>query len=70
MRVSELDEMIAAADINIDAVAEICAVRMAQHCKKCPVVLPEVKNLSLFEKTLKVFSGMEKCTATCVNATC
>lgn len=69
-RISELDEMIAAVNIDFDTVADICAQRMVQHCKKCPVILPEGDGLSAFEKILDVFASKEKCTATCINATC
>lgn len=69
-KTSELDEMIAAVNIDFDTVADICAQRMVQHCKKCEVIIPEDKSLSMFEKILDVFASKEKCTATCVNATC
>ena len=69
-RVSALDEMIAAVDIDFDRVVDICADRMVQHCKKCPVIIPDDKNDHLFKKVLDLLAGKVKCTATCVNATC
>ena len=69
-RVSALDEMIAAVEIDFDRVVDICADRMVQHCKKCPVILPDDKNDRLFKKVLDLLAGKVKCTATCVNATC
>lgn len=69
-RVSALDEMIAAVEIDFDRVVDICADRMVQHCKKCPVIMPDNKNDHLFKKVLDLLAGKVKCTATCVNATC
>lgn len=68
---SHLDGMITAVNMDIDSISKICAERMAQNCKKCPVILPSnTKNASLFEKVLELFSGRVKCTGTCMNATC
>lgn len=69
-KISELDEMISAVNVDFDNVANICAQRMIQHCKTCPVILPDNDRLSTFEKILSVFAGKENCTATCVNAAC
>ena len=68
-RVSMLDEMIAAVEINFDRVVDICADRMVQHCKKCPIIMPDDKNDNLFKKVLDLLAGKVRCTATCVNAT-
>lgn len=69
-RVSALDEMIAAVEIDFDKVIDICADRIVQHCKKCPVIMPDHKNDHLFKKVLDLLVGKVKCTATCVNAAC
>ena len=69
-RASVLDEMIAAVKINFNRIIDICADRMIQHCKKCPVIMPDNKNDHLFKKVLDLLAGKVKCTATCVNATC
>ena len=69
-RVSVLDEMIAAVEIDFDRVVDTCADRMVQHCKKCPVIMPDYKKDCLFKKVLDLLAGKVKCTATYVNAAC
>ncbi|KAK8372001.1 hypothetical protein O3P69_014207 [Scylla paramamosain] len=68
-RVSALDEMIASVEIDFNRVVDICADRMVQHCKKCPIVMLDNKNERLFKKVLDLLAGKVSCTASCINAT-